>query len=93
MSLPTTLIGVDEHLAWVVCVPESAAGSSRAATSDHIAEASAGFDALAARLSDDPHPGLTDLAALAASLALRALADLPDLPFIGEPFGGEDATD
>jgi hypothetical protein len=93
MSLPTALVAVDEQLLWVVRVPESAAGTSRASTPEHIGEALAAFDALAAGLADDPHPGLTDLAALAASIALSALADLPDLPFIGEPFGGEDGTD
>ncbi len=49
MSLPHALVGVDEQLAWVVRVPESAAGTSvvrpRPSTSPR---ARAGFDALAA---------------------------------------------
>lgn len=93
MSHPSALVSVDDQLLWVVHTPESPAGAARAATPEHIRDALAGLDALAAGLDDDPHPHLTDLAALAARLALRALADLPDLPFIGEPFGGEDGTD
>ena len=93
MSFPFALVGVDEQLFWVLRVPESVAGSARAATQDDIDEARIGFDAMAAGLSADGRPSIDVLAALAARLALSALADLPDLPFIGEPFGGEDATD
>lgn len=93
MPLPSAFVSVDRQLLWVVRVPESVTGSARAATPHHVAEAVAGFDAMAAGLANDDRPELPDLAVLAAHLALRALADLPDLPFIGEPFGGEDGTD
>lgn len=93
MPLPSALVSVDQQLLWVVRVPESVTGSTRATTPHHVAEAVAGFDAMAARVGGDQRPELPDLAVLAAHLALRALADLPDLPFIGEPFGGEDGSD
>lgn len=93
MPRPTATIDVDERLLWVVRVPESEAGTARPTTTGHVEEARLRFDALAARITDDPHPDLTDLAALAARIALGALDDLPDLALIGEPFGGEDGTD
>lgn len=93
MSLPSAFVHVDEQLCWVLRVPECVLGSVRAATPARIAEARAGFDAAAATLGGGEHPSLEDLAALAARLALGALADLPELPFIGEPFGGEGGSD
>jgi hypothetical protein len=93
MSYPSALFSVDEQLLWVLRVPESLTGAARPATPEAIAGARAGFDALADGLGGKGCGALDDLAALAARLALRALADLPDLPFIGEPFGGEGGTD
>jgi hypothetical protein len=93
MPSPTALISVDEQLLWVVRIPECVAGSARSVAPDQVAGTCAEFDALAASLATGERPALDDLAALAAHLALRALADLPDLPFIGEPFGGEGGTD
>lgn len=93
MSFPYALFSVDEQLLWVIRVPESVAGAVRSTALESVTDAREGFDAMAAHLDADEGTALDDLAALAARLALRALADLPDLPYIGEPFGGEDGTD
>ena len=93
MPRPPAFVHVDEQLCWVVPVPECVLGSARSATPEHIARARAGFDAAADDLTRHRRPRLDDLAALAARLALSALADLPELPFVGEPFGGEEGTD
>ena len=93
MPHPLAFVHVDEQLCWVVPVPECVLGSVRTATPERIAEARAGFDAAADSLERGRHDRLGDLAALAARLALSALADLPELPFVGEPFGGEEGTD
>ncbi len=93
MLHPSTFVHVDEQLCWVVPVPECVLGSVRSATPEYIARGRAGFDAAADDLTRRGQPRLDDLAALAARLALSALADLPELPFVGEPFGGEEGTD
>ena len=90
-------VEVDELLQWVLRVPESITGMTRAATPEDIEELSASFDALHRALAE-PAPGC-DLDALTHHVGhtvralLRDARSLPDLPFIGEPFGGQGGTD
>jgi hypothetical protein len=89
-------VAVDEDLVWVVAVPladrADARGASPAALvhlSVRLAQdlAAAGGGAPEAAFSEQE---LVDAAARAVA---GYLEDLPDLPFVGEPFGGEEGTD
>jgi hypothetical protein len=88
-------VAVDDELVWVVPVPPvgvAAARLSSPAALVHLSvqlarEMSAsGGAALEAAFAED----LVDAAARAVA---GYLEDLPDLPFVGEPFGGEEGTD
>ena len=58
-----------------------------AARHPHLRQALAGGEALEAALAE------ADLVDAAARAVAGYLEDLPDLPFVGEPFGGEEGTD
>lgn len=93
MPRSTALIGVDEHLAWVVRVPEAPAGVTPVAPDDR-ALSQARFDESARAVATSlTSRGLDDFALRVVRLVLQALDEPPDLPFIGEPFGGEAGTD
>ena len=97
MPRPSVIVEVDELLHWVLNVPELVAGGARAATADDLAEMSASFDALSRALAAPDGQYDRDVVADRVGRALRAAFrdqhGLPDLPFIGEPFGGEGGTD
>jgi hypothetical protein len=93
---PVTAVTVDDELAWVTVMPTLELGAARApspAAFVHLcvqlaeALAAAGCPALEAALSE------ADLVDAAARAVAGYLDDLPDLPLLGEPFGGEEGTD
>jgi phytoene/squalene synthetase len=80
-------IPVDDRLLWVLRVPEQPLGSARPSSAETLSE-------LASQL-EEPRPAelMERMIDAAARVVAAALADLPELPYIGEPFGGEDGTD
>ena len=93
---PVRPIVVDDELVWVVQLPvlePAAARSPSPAALLHLsvqmaqALAAAGGEALEAVFAE------SDLVDAAARAVAGYLEDLPDLPFVGEPFGGEEGTD
>jgi hypothetical protein len=84
-------VAVDEHLLWIVRLPEVLAGATRAASAEQLERLGAEFDA----------SRFTAYEAMRADIAVGAitraviefLREPPELPFIGEPFGGEGGTD
>ncbi len=91
MPHPCVAVAVDEQLLWIVRIPEVPAGATRASSAAQLAWLGAEFDA----------SHLTAHEALRADIAvgvitraiLESLCEPPELPFIGEPFGGENGTD
>jgi hypothetical protein len=93
---PVAAVAVDDELVWVTVVPTLELGAARApspAAFVHLCVrlaqdlAAAGGGALEASLSE------ADLVDAAARAVAGYLDDLPDLPLVGEPFGGEEGTD
>jgi hypothetical protein len=93
---PVVAVPVDPELIWVAPVPTAACGAARRSSPAalvhlqlQLAEewAAAHGEALEHALA---HAELVDAAARAVA---GYLEDLPDLPLIGEPFGGEEGTD
>jgi hypothetical protein len=89
-------VTVDDDLVWIVTMPLADKACARAASpaalvhlSVQLAQdlAAARGAALESAFSDEE---LIDAAARAVA---GYLDDLPDLPFVGEPFGGEEGTD
>lgn len=87
---------VDDELVWVTAVPTVELGAARApspAAFVHLCVqlaqelAAAGGGALEAAFAQ------SELIDAAARAVAGYLEDLPDLPFVGEPFGGEEGTD
>ena len=88
-------VTVDAQLLWVVRVPESQVGAARAASREQLAAFRGEFDTLQAALPGVARAG-GDYGVWVGAIALAVLESLrepPELPFIGEPFGGEDGTD
>ncbi len=93
---PVRSVAVDEELVWVVAVPPLEPATTRASSpaalvhlSVQLAQdlAAASGAALEAAFAE------ADLIDAAARAVAGYLDDLPDLPFVGEPFGGEEGTD
>ena len=93
---PVAAVAVDDELIWVTAVPALQLGAARAASPAAFVHlcvrlaqdlAAAGGGALEAALSE------ADLVDAAARAVAGYLDDLPDLPLVGEPFGGEEGTD
>ena len=91
MPHPSITVAVDAQLHWVVRVPEVLAGATRASSAVQLANLGADFDAMQVT------PGEAARADLMVGVITRAviefLGEPPELPFIGEPFGGEGGTD
>jgi hypothetical protein len=93
---PVTAVAVDDELVWVTTVPAHELGAARAPSpaafvhlcvqlaQDLAAAGGAGREAV---FSD------AELVDAAARAVAGYLDDLPDLPLVGEPFGGEEGTD
>ena len=84
-------VAVDAQLHWVVRVPEVLAGAARASSAAQLALLGAEFDALRAAGNEASRDALV-VAAIARAV-IESLSEPPELPFIGEPFGGESGTD
>ncbi len=92
---PVSPVPVDDDLVWVTAVPTVALGAARApspAAFVHLCvqlaqESAAAGGELETALAE------AELVDAAARAVAGYLEDLPDLPFVGEPFGGEEGTD
>ncbi|HEY5386474.1 MAG TPA: hypothetical protein VIL79_01090 [Thermoleophilia bacterium] len=82
---------VDAQLRWVLRVPEALAGATRTSSAAQLALLKAEFDALQVALDDAAAAQMMVEAIM--HTVLESLGAPPELPFIGEPFGGEDGTD
>ena len=91
MSHARITLAVDAQLHWVVRVPEVLAGAARSTTAAQLARSCAEFEARSLAPADAARADMMVVAITHAVLEL--LSEPPDLPFIGEPFGGEDGTD
>jgi hypothetical protein len=82
-----TAVTIDEDLLWLLPTPEVCLGAARASSAEAGREL--------ARELDEPRPAelMERMIDAAARIVAAALADLPELPYIGEPFGGSEATD
>ena len=91
MPHASTTVVVDEQLHWVVRLPEALAGSTRTSSAAQLSYLEAQLDALQVT----PHEASrADFMVGAITRAvIKFLGEPPALPFIGEPFGGEDGTD
>jgi hypothetical protein len=89
------IVTVDAQLLWIVRVPQLQAGLARAASREQLTAFCGEFDALEATLNSTGtaagEPGAW-VGAIALAV-LESLHEPPELPFIGEPFGGEGGTD
>ena len=84
-------IVVDEHLHWVVRVPEVLIGAARASSAAQLARLGAELDVVRDASAEARR---ADVVAKAITrTVLEILNEPPELPFIGETFGGEDSTD
>ena len=93
---PVTAVPVDADLVWVMPVPAAAPGAARRSSPAALVHlhvqlvrelVDAGCGPEAAALNE------AELIDLAARAVAGYLDDLPDLPLVGEPFGGEEGTD
>ena len=93
---PVTAVAVDDDLVWVTDVPAVPLGAPRApspAALVHLRVQLAHDLAAAGGLALETALAEADLVDAAARAVAGYLDDLPDLPFVGEPFGGEEGTD
>jgi hypothetical protein len=93
---PVAAVPVDAELVWVMPVPYAAAGAARRSSPAALVHLHLQLARQLAAAERDPESTTLDDAELVAAAA-RAVAgyldDLPDLPLVGEPFGGEEGTD
>jgi hypothetical protein len=91
MTRSRTAVAVDHELLWVVTVPEVAHGVARTSSSEQLASLARQFETLELAAGDPDQ--LATIVAGAVRSALALLGEPPELPFIGEPFGGTGGTD
>jgi hypothetical protein len=84
MPRSRAIVTVDEQLSWLVELPEAPAGAARPASPAGLALPGARPDTL-------EHAAV--LAGAVTAALMEWLRELPELPFIGEPFGGNERTD
>jgi hypothetical protein len=84
-------VPVDAQLHWVVRVPEALAGTTRACSPAQLASHLAEFEAM--RFAPNERPGAALMVGAITRAVIELLSEPPQLPFIGDPFGGDDATD
>ena len=91
MSRPVTSLVVDEDLVWIVPLPGVCVAEVRPASPQHALELADLLDCELEAVQRQRFlaQALHHLACAAAASA----GELPPLPFIGEPFGGEEGTD
>ena len=93
---PVAAVAVDDDLVWVTDVPAVPLGAVRApspASLVHLSVQLAQELAAARGLALETAFAEAELVDAAARAVAGYLDDLPDLPFVGEPFGGEEGTD
>ena len=90
MSRPVTSLVVDEELVWIVPLPAVSAAEVRPASPQHALELA---DLLDCELEAVRQHRFLVQALHHIAGATDSAAELPPLPFIGEPFGGEEGTD
>lgn len=89
-------VAVDDELLWVTPVRTHLLGAARPSsrgTLVHLGLQMATHLALAQGIPLEAVYPDDDLVHAAAEAVAEYLADIPPLPFIGEPFGGEEGTD
>jgi len=91
MPRTSITVAVDAQLHWVVRAPEVLAGATRAPSAPQIERLGAEFDELRVALNEAARADRMVEAITRAVIEL--LTEPPELPFIGEPFGGEGGTD
>lgn len=93
---PVVAVLVDDELTWVAPAPTVACGAARSSSPAALVHlhvqlaqeyAAACGEALETALAE------ADLIDAAARAVAGYLDDLPDLPLVGEPFGGEEGSD
>lgn len=84
-------VPVDARLQWVVRVPEALAGAARASSAAQLASLGAELDAMQVAAHEAVRADI--MVGVVARVVFELLSEPPPLPFIGEPFGGEDGTD
>ena len=90
MTRPRAIVTVDEQLLWLIAQPETPVGATCPASRASLDRLGARFAAMRRAAADDVTAGVTG--AVTAAL-LEWLRELPELPFVGEPFGGDEGTD
>lgn len=93
---PVVSVAVDDELLWVTPAPTLPVGASRPPTPGMLVQLGlqlASDLALSTGVTLDAVFPDDDLVDAAAEAVAEYLADLPGLPFIDEPFGGEEGTD
>ena len=93
---PVTPVPVDDELVWIVPVPAVMPGAARISSPAALVHLQLQLAREAAQagggLELDALAGV-ELIDAAARVVAGYLDDLPDLPLVGEPFGGEEGTD
>jgi len=84
-------VAVDAQLHWVLRVPELLTGATRASSAEQLARLGAEFDALHVSAYEAMRSDI--MVGAMARVVVELLSEPPELPFIGEPFGGEGGTD
>jgi hypothetical protein len=90
MPRSRAVVAVDEQLFWLIDLPEAPAGAACAASPAGLALLGARFAAQERAVAD---AAVLGLAGVITTAVLEALQELPELPFVGEPFGGDEGTD
>ncbi len=93
---PVSAVPVDDQLAWVTAVPTAELAAARTpspAALVHLSVRLAQELAAAQGTALEAAFAEAELVDAAARAVAGYLDDLPDLPFVGEPFGGEEGTD
>jgi hypothetical protein len=93
---PVIAVQVDDELVWVAPAPTLACGTARSSSPAALVHLHLQLaQEHAASRNEPPEAALAeaDVIAAAARAVAGYLDDLPDLPLLGEPFGGEEGTD
>jgi hypothetical protein len=90
MPRPRAIVTVDEQLLWLVDLRETPVGTSLPASPASLAALGIPFDAGRRVVRDDVTLGV---AGAVTAAVLEWLREPPELPFVGEPFGGVEGTD
>jgi hypothetical protein len=89
MPRPRAIVTVDEQLLWLIALPETPAGATCPASPASLDLLGARLDAIGRAANDDA----TWVTGAVTAALVEWLRELPELPFIGEPFGGVEGTD